>query len=234
MTTSPATTRSIVIGTLLAALSAGCLVAFTLVAGSADYPSTGRVEATEPPAIAPPVTLGARPDRDSGRAPRVRPDDPSDPTQPIVLGVQVARPPERDDRDRKTKPSSKPSRDSKGKNKTTDPDQNGAPARVAKPAVQPTHTKADVPRGHAYGHDKKARPSGPPATSASSSAPRNGPPAHAVANGHRDTGRAPGHASGSGSGSTGPPAHAGGNGGGSTGPPAHAGANGHEKHPKGK
>ena len=54
-----ANTRSIAIGTLLAALSAGCLIAFTLVAGSADYPTTGRVLATEPRTIAPPVTLAA-------------------------------------------------------------------------------------------------------------------------------------------------------------------------------
>lgn len=236
MRASPATARSLVIGTLLAILSAGCLIAFTLVAGSTDYPSVGRVRAAEPPDVAAPVTLSARPDQDEGPSPRIVPDEASDPSEPIVLGIRIPKNGPRDeDRDRDRKPPSKtPKKDPPKRDDRDAGGEDPSPPRVAKPITDP-ETDVHVPRGHAYGHDKKARSVGPPASSSASSAPRNGPPAHATANGHDDDpsdAPAPPPATGNGN-PSGPPAQPATSGQDEgSGPPPHTSANGNAKKAK--
>ena len=194
-----ANVRSILIGTLLAALSAGCLIAFTLVAGSADYPTTGRVLAAEPKRAAAPVTLAAGTERNDEGSLRIRPDAGADPTAPIVLGTRISRPEADDDRDRTSSPRRRsPERDGSRRVDDSDKDTDGGadPARVAKPVAKPPQSNEfDTPRGHAYGHDK-----GGHGSSASSSSNGNGPPAHAHAGSTHE----------------------------SSGPPAHATANGHD------
>jgi hypothetical protein len=223
MSASPRNTRSIVIGTLLALISASCLVAFALLAGSADYPSGPPLAAVKPADSAPPVKLTARSKENSDR-PQVRPGRKNDPTAPIVLGIRVTDPEPRDDdrdgrkgrdRDRRRdgySRGSKGSRDSKDGSGDKNLDGRGSTPGIAKPTTEPPTLSDDDgpnPPGHAYGLHKKE---GSGAKGASSSSPTGGPPAHAQANGHSGS-------SSSGSGS-------------SHGPPAHAQANGHGKGPK--
>lgn len=245
-----ANARSILIGTLLAALSAGCLIAFTLVAGSADYPTTGRVLAVAPPQrAAAPVTLATGTERTDNGSPRIRPDAGADPTAPIVLGTRISRPEAEDGRDRQASPRRRSSdRDGSRKADDRDRDTDGVagPARVAKPVVKPPQSRDfQPPRGHAYGHDKGAHGSsasssskgnGPPAHAhAGSTRESSGPPAHATANGHDDSaapskGTSTAESSSPPAPPSGPPAHASANGQGDVpGPPAHAAANGHDK-----
>lgn len=200
--------RSIVIGTLLAALSAGCLIAFTLVAGSADYPTRGHVLAAEPPTAAAPVTLVARADDgDNGdRSPRVRPDPGADPTAPIVLGTRVSNPDAAADDDRRDRrrdgrrkgDSGPRSEGSKKSGDDKESDGEASPPHLAKPIADRDGSKSFEyanGNGHAYGHYKKPRPSGPKSAGAPSNASHgNGPPEHAQANGHDKSSGPPPHA----------------------------------------
>ena len=228
MSDTPRNTRSLVIGTLLALLSAGCLVAFALVAGSTDYPSGPPLAAVEPTTSAPAVKLTARTKRNSDR-PRVRPGRQNDPTAPIVLGIQITDPEPRDgdvngNKDRRRGRKGDENRDgdgrkgSKGSRKpskgSADRDSDGtqgSPPQVAKPTTgSPGSDDEDghLPQGNAYGHYKKENGSSSKGSSSSSS---GGPPAHAQANGHdkqSSSGDDP------------------------SGPPAHAQAKGHDKKPK--
>jgi len=89
-------TRSVVVGLLLAALSAGSLIAFSLFAGDADNPSRATVAATRPSGDVPPVVLGTRIAReDQPASPSVetspteaRPD-PVSVTGDTVLGTRI-------------------------------------------------------------------------------------------------------------------------------------------------
>jgi hypothetical protein len=210
--------HSLVIGILLAALSAGCLVAFTLLAGSAEYPSGRRVVAADPARVAAPVTISARTDQSLDRDRRTQADNgSSDPSDPIVLGIQVTSPSDRDggndrnDRngggreDRKDRKE----RDRDRRGRDGDSDEDGDGPSVARPTTNPPETDDDshAPNGNAYGHDKKF--TAPDLSEGSSS--KGGPPAHATAAGHVDNATRSTKSSG---------------------PPAHATANGHAKHKK--
>lgn len=217
MSDTPRNTRSLVIGTLLALLSASCLVAFALVAGSTDYPSGPPVAAVEPTTSAPAVKLTARTKKDSDR-PKVRPGRENDPTAPIVLGIQITEPEPRDEdpnRDRDGRRDGDGKRDGDGDRKgakgsrkpshgPADRDSDGTqgPPQVAKPTTDSPDSDNDDahdPPGNAYGHDKKANGSSSKGSSPSS---KGGPPAHAQANGlDKQSSAANDHSSG-------PPAHA--------------------------
>jgi hypothetical protein len=220
MSDSPRNTRSLVIGTLLALLSAGCLVAFALLAGSTDYPSGPPIAAIEPNTSAPAVKLTDRSKRNSDR-PEVRPGRENDPTAPIVLGIQVTQPEPRDesrerDRNRDNRKNRNDDRDSKGSKGSRKPskgsddkqpdDTEGSPPQVAKPTTDSPEWDEDgkYRRGHAYGRDKKEDDSTSKGNSPSS---KGGPPAHAQANGHDKDSSSASDAS--------------------SGPPDHAQANGH-------
>lgn len=60
MPNPPSVTRSVIAGLLLAALSAGSLIAFSLIAGSSNDPSGATVAARRPAVDAPAVVLGTR------------------------------------------------------------------------------------------------------------------------------------------------------------------------------
>jgi hypothetical protein len=221
--------RSIVIGTLLAALSAGCLIAFTLVAGSADYPTRGPVVAAQPRADAPPVNLVARTDdgTNGDRSPRVRPDPGSDPTAPIVLGTRISSP-EADGNDGDGRRDRTRRDGRKGGSRSTDDDDKksdknsyrdgdggtGGP-HLAKPIAHPEGSKTfeysnGKGNGNAYGHyknhNKNHKPSGPKSSGPSASSKGshgNGPPAHAQAHGHDKSSGPPPHAASNDNGSSG-------------------------------
>lgn len=69
MPNPPSVTRSVIAGLLLAALSAGSLIGFSLIAGSADDPTGATVAATRPDLGAPAVVLGTRITRDAKPGP---------------------------------------------------------------------------------------------------------------------------------------------------------------------
>lgn len=215
--------HSLVIGILLAALSAGCLVAFTLLAGSAEYPTGRRVVAADPARVADPVTLSARADQSVDRDRRTQVDNgSSDPSDPIVLGIQVTNPRERNgddgrddraDRDRKDRRDRDDAKEGDGdrEDRDRDSDRAGDGPSIARPKTNPPETDNDdhVPNGNAYGHDKKLTA---PGFSAGKSS-EGGPPAHATAAGHvKNVTHSTGHKS--------------------SGPPAHAIAKGHSKRKK--
>ena len=174
MDTQRANVRSVFIGLALAALSAGSLVAFSVVAGSADDPTGQRVLAARPDLQVDPVVLAAetsRSERDTDKPERVRPIVLSgDSVQPIVLGTRF----ENDN----SEPASKPD----GKNTTNAPagdDKHESPEpRSPSCSCEGSSAKNNSPNGHAYGHDK--------------------PPGTGLARGH-DKSRAPGNSKGKGS-----------------------------------
>lgn len=225
---SPRNTRSAVIGILLATLSAGCLIAFTLVASNAEYPTPDRVQAAQPEAVAAPVILSDRSSGDPQPADRIRPGRSDDPNVPIVLGIRVRK---QDDRDRRgSEPRRSPRRDEPSRNggrgaDTDSPDPGASVPELARPDIQwpdPAAIKdkkdrkdrkgppIKLPNGNALGHDKKANPA-PPAgagsTTGATASAQGGPPAHAggddapaVSSGNPSPGGPPAHA--------GPPDHA--------------------------
>ena len=157
MDTRKAHVRSVFIGLALAALSAGSLVAFAIVAGSADDPSRSqRVLAARPDLQVDPVVLGTRitqqeatSSNGSDGQERVRPIVISaDSIEPAVLGTRFRN--KSDD----SKPASKPDT----KNAPTTPtggDKNENPEpRSPSCSCEGSSKKNNSPNGHAYGHDK--------------------------------------------------------------------------------
>lgn len=90
-------TRSVLVGLLLAVMSAGSLIAFSLFAGEADDPTGTTVTATRPDATVPSVVLGtrfgreqrpSRPDR-AARVVVASPQDGTDSPPDLVLGIRI-------------------------------------------------------------------------------------------------------------------------------------------------
>ena len=172
MQTPTTATRSVVVGLLLGAVSAGSLIAFSLFAGEADNPTGATVAATGLDADVPPVVLGKR--IAAGGSPRPTPEASGDVPPPpgtsevavvadTVLGKRL-RQEGRDERDKSTDKRPEPSdkRDKgivRGKTLAKRP----SDGSVAKSKCRPCKSKrAHSPNGNAYGHHKNRSSLGSP------------------------------------------------------------------------
>ena len=178
MSTQTAATRSVVIGLLLAALSAGSLIAFSLFAGEADNPLGTSVVATRPDSEVEELVLGKRIAR--GPVPRSTPVVPAasatelriaatgetfttTTTTDAVLGKRLrngggneapdGKHRSRNDGDDRKAIQNDKRKDKRGKRKEAD---NGpTTARVARTSSCGCKDRGDnTPNGHAYGHHK--------------------------------------------------------------------------------
>ena len=172
MDTSGANMRSVAVGLLLAAVVAGSLVAFSLLAGSADDPTARRVLATRPDLDVPPVVVEAEETTVLGT--RVRPQQAAAPvvaSQPLagtpgdtaVLGIRL-RNRGADERDGKGKNKGKDKTDpgtAAGSGTTEEPSAPHAPTCTCTDTDQAKAKEKDnTPNGNAYGHYKQPDSSG--------------------------------------------------------------------------
>ena len=202
---SVSTTRSLAIGLLLAVVSAGSLVVFSYVAGSADDPRAASVRASSPAARVTPMVLGTRisqtkPGRERTRPERVRPGaPPQEPSQTIVLGTRVENP---------NPPSGSPPGDG-----TDGGSKFGSIEKVSKPEVAKKPAQScecdakskdhSPPNGNAYGYHKNhagggSAPAAPKSDSKSHASPGA---AHSEDHGADPGNNGNGHAYGRGHGS---------------------------------
>lgn len=208
MTSSSATTRSVIVGLLLAALFAGSLIAFSLLAGETDNPLGATVEALRTDAEVSEVVLGIRMGNTGGDSETASPEtvvssaspeavvssaaDASSALGPsragdAVLGKTFRNEPQKNTSgDDKKKDGGKKGRgpknkDSKGNDKAKGKSSTSpTAARVGASSTCRCKGKRDhAPRGHAYGYHKA------PASNGS----------QGLARGH-DKGKANGHARG--------------------------------------
>ena len=147
-----ANVRSVFIGLALAALSAGSLVAFSLVAGSADDPTDRRVLAARPNLQVEPVVVDAvtEPDTDrSGRTTAIAIS--GDAGEPVVLGTLF-----RNDATSQSKRDAKNDNDRENNDDApADDDETDTPEpRSPSCSCEEPAKKNNTPNGHAYGHDK--------------------------------------------------------------------------------
>lgn len=152
MDTSPARVRAVITGLLLAIVSASSLVAFSLLAGSADNPRTVPVVPHSASAAAAPVVLGNRVENEPSRA-RVDTTEGGRPTltfqvavaededEARVLGTRIRN-------NENQKPDKNPSVSDETPDTMFGPESEYVECRcAAKP-------KNDAANGNAYGHDK--------------------------------------------------------------------------------
>ena len=152
MDTSPTRVRAVITGLMLAIVSASSLVAFSLLAGSADDPRVVPVVPHSASAAAAPVVLGNRVENEPNR---VRNDttDEGRPTltfevaatddEATVLGTRI--------RNHAAKNSDK-GQGSSGQGKT--PDTQFGPETEHVDCRCGSKPKNNAPNGNAYGHDK--------------------------------------------------------------------------------
>ena len=131
------TYRSVAVGLLLAAIAAGSLIAFSLLAGEADLPLRARVGAASNPAAVPPVVVAGPPDENAD----VRPDR-NRRAEPVVLGITVAQ----------NSATDTTRRDGDGRRDANDPTKDSSPDRDTDPCCL-DDAKKKGGNGRAYGHD---------------------------------------------------------------------------------
>jgi len=154
MSTSTSPTGSILVGLLLAAVSAGSLIAFSLFAGDADNPTGATVAAARPDTDVTPVVLGTRVTREAkakaetevALSPRPDLSVPVAPPRPaadddVVLGTRIKN--QRSDRDRKA-----PTDDAAAPQ--------GGREVASAPCSCGEARGENTPNGNAYGYHKQA------------------------------------------------------------------------------